>query len=853
MLARFRVRRAAQFLEEGHFFLAMERLVQAWRSGPAAALLEAVVRVAPHAETALGTALRAVDGKVDPALWDEVLAREPFRDLGALADTAHRTSSKDAQTRIARLCALPSDPRRSAAFGRWLVAIPFRATSTQPAWAQMFDSFRALPDPWTLATVERVAATDIPAGATMQKWMRQQLAQLQEDLRGAEKIPPPAGFESVEQALARRFPQAPAPSLPGATSIGAAALPEVGTPTGHPFCGELVSGLRTSQDGHFLSVTLGRLHGQLPIRTCLFDLGEGALPFECLPGAPPLAFGDRQVAVAAPHDEDERAQAIQEPRGVLLLDRHASSREWWDLEDLLPAGAAILAMTFGGSGALYVVTGHRPPDGHHPDQTSLLRLDLETGEAEVEWTGGARSLRAIEVSVDADERFVRVDIQGHQHVIDRDEKRLRNAYRCTLQAMGASFVSPGDGKGLRTRFIDWVLGRVTHTLAPRDPTNLSVIDCRGARVVVQHRRQHTPMKPPQLATLHASSATTYELKDLRRLKGDRDTLAVLDPEAEGALLTTERGEVVATERAARFLPTSDCVLGVGFSSNHALVWGGHRALVLELEDRALGAVEHGLQERNLLHAAALSDDALYVGIGKGGLRRFDRQKKWKSQTLKGHRFPFARLAVSSTGMLASACTDQKCNLWSAAGVRKASLQHLAPVLGVDWHPSGDAVATRSGSILRVWQTKGGPLIREVELHPFEAVASPDDPTKASPEELVRVSGHHAIVWMADGATLVCATAAGLVAVNPSNGATDLLWGNAPVHALASHPGRTLVACATEDGGVWLVNASGEARRICQVRPTGVLAFDREGVRLFIGSTDAVGAYTVVPLTFPEPA
>jgi hypothetical protein len=206
-------------------------------------------------------------------------------------------------------------------------------------------------------------------------------------------------------------------------------------------------------------------------------------------------------------------------------------------------------------------------------------------------------------------------------------------------------------------------------------------------------------------------------------------------------------------------------------------------------------------------------------------------------------------------MLASACTDQKCNLWSAAGVRRASLQHVAPVLGVDWHPSGEVVATRSGSVVRVWPNKGGQPIREVDLDAFEADVDADasvDPTKAAPAELARLSGQRAVVWMADGAALVCATAAGLVSVDPFTGTAELLWGDAPIAAVASHPARTLVACATPEGAVWLVNGSGEARPVCRSRPTGVLAFDLAGARLFVGCADAVGAYTVVPLSFAEP-
>src|SRR5690606_34184925 len=115
-------------------------LAENWTTHRWPQLADALESLGRTLESPDATGLRDHPAKKIPAHdWQRVVDYGHAHDREALVATAARGSMDDIRVRVTQMNAWPPDPRISRGLAAWLLDLPFRATSSQPVWNQIFD------------------------------------------------------------------------------------------------------------------------------------------------------------------------------------------------------------------------------------------------------------------------------------------------------------------------------------------------------------------------------------------------------------------------------------------------------------------------------------------------------------------------------------------------------------------------------------------------------------------------------------------------------------------------------------------------------------------------------------------
>ncbi len=149
---------------------ALAALLVAWRDRPSAQLADVIATLSRRAKMP-----GEIRGKTASARagWTKRAADAQPLDIGPLLASLADATSGDALKRLTHVKRWLPDPRVDAALVDLLFAVPYRATSTQPFWKQLFVLARQITDRRQLA---RLASWDGQGvAATMQTWLRAQV------------------------------------------------------------------------------------------------------------------------------------------------------------------------------------------------------------------------------------------------------------------------------------------------------------------------------------------------------------------------------------------------------------------------------------------------------------------------------------------------------------------------------------------------------------------------------------------------------------------------------------------------------------------------------------------------------
>jgi uncharacterized protein (TIGR02996 family) len=157
---------AAAAARKGDALACVERLLDAWRETPAAAIADALDRVSKA----------AVDG-VAPPSWEEAATSVDLLEAGRLVDRLREKNASEAAGLIGLLVSWPRDPRIAAGMRRLCADPPFHATGSRPFWRQVFALLVKHEDPRGLEELPRIAREvgRVINGATQREWMQNQL------------------------------------------------------------------------------------------------------------------------------------------------------------------------------------------------------------------------------------------------------------------------------------------------------------------------------------------------------------------------------------------------------------------------------------------------------------------------------------------------------------------------------------------------------------------------------------------------------------------------------------------------------------------------------------------------------
>lgn len=825
---------------------ALAAIVDAWKLTPATELVEVADALSLRAESAAAKALRAAPKNVADAAWDAVHAAGGIEDRGALAATLHRAQLDSIHRRALALVALPPDPRLASMLHRLLLDPPFRATSSQPVWTQLFDYVYRHPDPRTLAVAREVAAGAFPAGESMQKWAAAKLAATEKKLvaAGADaKVLDAESAEAIASLRARLGLDAPvvAASIE-ARATAAAALPaEVAMGATSVFACNQAHEMRVSPSGATLTVVVTDpservgMYGPPPrtLAVAVVDLGTGETIRIVRTARTRRVFavdpGDRILALAGPTDVHLVSLEASAPvRVVPVLAGHPGTRELVTDAEELEATERITAATFSSDGRVLYAACLREPPQRGSRETSIVAIDVSTGavRALVDHAAWGSPVMVDRLLASADGERLVVVTEGTIFVWDLVWNAFAQAFRYS-RAWKAVASTERAASSLDTN--DGIVG--TSLLTGVDQTIF-----REPAIALDAARGSLLVRP-------ASKVPRQRYGGPLRIVGEdgaevKGAMARPDPDAAVAILGA-RGDTawVAVDDAIHELaPGRDAPLRVvTLGSTH-----------LEGIDLAPGVrmLRHGstvrverdgkpaetIVERDLVDAAALARDGsvLYLGVGKS-LRAVSLHKKTKPVSWSGHTYELTGLVAAASGAVVSASRDQTIIVWGADGKpRHRIVDHRAPVLGLAIDPSGTRIASvGEDQKVRLFDVASGKGVAVIEAPGARGL----------------------LAFAADGVHLAWSSAGGVTIAEGSSVVKEVA--TPEVSAIASHPTRPLWAFGTADRDVRGLLPDGGAGLLVGglACAAGALRFTESGDRLLVGAgtTDRVGALTELAL------
>jgi DNA-binding beta-propeller fold protein YncE len=797
----------------------LARILVTWRATPWAALVPAAVALSERLESPAARALRSGDKVVDDAAWNAVLARGDEVDLGALFATFHRAPLPSLLRRAAALVDLPPDPRLAHLLHRLLQAPPFRATSSQPVWNQVFDAVLRHPDPATLAVVRKVAATEFPSGAAFQKYMAAKLAAAEKKLAaaGVEALVPPDGALSW---LPDAAPPAPPQVAPAARKVPAPAWPRVGPPgASTAYTSTTARFLRRSPTGSWAAAWVAdpsEREGQPELKTAAlvaFDVAtrEVLVTHPLPPGAQEVfALGHAPGRIA-------RVRGVS----VEVVERDGAVASWQVVaEDAPPTqegeGSVIVGLAFS-PGDRELVVGVNVDvggtDRHDRHEARAVVLSLADGATRELWrsppAGDPRDAWQRACVWATDERVVWCTDRA-----TRVWDRRWGAFSQVVEYRWAEVI--GDGRSAAvtdTRTAGWTHLDLDTGAATVHAGALTAVDVWGSRVLLRAmgEKRYVPAGPLSVAGLDGRAQLQVDLP----------------AEHDEAALLFDSGLAVAAGDHVVLHPGGGAVRWTNPRADHLAAGPGVRATATGSRahlETPTGPRVH--QEEHPIRALAFAPDGrtLYVAVTRSV--RAVPLGKGKPKAMAAHAYPVTALAVAPDGTVVSAGEDHLVVVWDAGGtVRHRLTDAPGAVLGVAVDPDGTRVASvGDDGVLRVHDLTSGRL--------SETLAAP--------------GGTGCVAWGADGRQLAWLDADGLAL--HTDGVTTRVSLPAPL-GLAAHPDRPLYVVSTADGRLHGVLPDSATRVLTdgyQPAPTA-LVFGPDGA-LLVGA-GAAGTVSALPLTW----
>jgi hypothetical protein len=785
---------------------ALDALLAAWRADPQPEHIPAAQALSAQLESAAARALREGEQAVDDHAWNKVSSAGAPADVDALCATFHRTTLPGLIQRAAALAELPPDPRVAHLLHRLLRAPPFRATSSQPVWNQLFETVLRHPDPATLAVVRAVAAQAFPAGAAFQKYMATKLANVEKKLVAA-------GVREAAIA-ADEAPRAPVAAEPSRRDEAEPGWPTLDAATAMAtFANTTPRVLRRAPGGRWAAAWVAdpseRERSHEGCRTAAlvgFDAVSGAIVAQH-----PLSDGGQHV-FALGHTPGRVARAVG--HRVEVIDANGAVASF-DLAVGDEPATSVVGLAFTPGDAELViglcVVLQRGERRDVMEERAVL-LTLADGSTRGLWAHEAyddRSEWRSELLWATDDAVVWVTLRT-----TRVWDRRWGALAQVIEYPWSAPISDGRTAALPHRS---AVGFTTIDLATGDASRSDdervLVDVHGDRILTSQlsTRRQAPAGP-----LVVIDRAGRELARVER-PADDDASAILL--ADGLLRVDGDGLRVEPSGVAPrwWSPRADRLAtapGVRATAT------GSRAHV----ETAQGTRRH--DEDHPIRALALSPDGatLYVGATKSV--RAVPLGKGKAKTWAGHAYPVTALGVSPQGVVVSASEDHLVIVWEPSGTARHRFTDApGPVVGVAIDPSGQRVACAGDDgLVRVYDLASGQLLRAI---PAPGCAGP-------------------LAWSASGATLAVMTPDGL-SLHDAHGAT--LTPLPGALALAAHPARALFVVATADGRLHGVSPTGAAAVLAQgyqPAPTA-LAFHADG-SLSVGA-GAGATVSTLPLTW----